>query len=371
MSYSTSRRKILKKLSLASAAALTPGLISQSLGASLYSANPLGIALVGLGNYATRALAPAFAHTQNCKLTGIVTGTPEKAEQWKKDYEIPDKNIYNYDNFDQIADNPDIDIIYIVLPNFLHAPFTIRAAKAGKHVICEKPMALNAEECRQMIAACKTAGVKLSIGYRLHFEKHHQEMMRLGNEKTYGNIKFITGGLGFRVRDTSLWRLDKEKGGGGAIMDLGVYPLQASRYMTGMEPISVTAQGYNSEPEIFRGIYETIAWQLAFPNGTYANLHCSYGHYIDQIRAAAERGWYECKPSFNGTGTEGETSDGKMDFPHVVQQALQMDDFASCIKENRESRISGKEGLKDLIIIDAIKQAAKTGRRIELGGIKP
>ena len=315
MTYSQKRRSTLKTLGLATAAAFTPALVNQTIHAFQPPEKPLGIALVGLGNYATHALAPAFAHTQNCRLSGIVTGTPKKAEKWKKDHNIADKNIYNYESFDQIADNPDIDIVYIVLPNFLHAPFTIRAAKAGKHVICEKPMALNAAECRQMVSACKKAGVRLSIGYRLHFEKHHQEMMRFGKEKTYGNIKFITGGLGFRVRDTSLWRLDKEKGGGGAIMDLGVYPIQACRYMTGLEPIAVTAQGYNSEPEIFKGIYETLAWQFEFPGGTYANCHCSYGHYIDQIRASAENGWYECKPSFNGRGTEGETSDGKMNFP--------------------------------------------------------
>jgi predicted dehydrogenase len=143
----------------------------------------LGIALVGLGNYAGGQLAPALLQTINCYLAGIVTGTPSKIPVWKEKYNIPDQNIYNYETFDSIKDNPDIDIVYVVLPNSMHAEYTIRAAKAGKHVICEKPMALNIEDCDKMIAACKQAGKSLSIGYRLHFEPYNLEMVRLGTKK--------------------------------------------------------------------------------------------------------------------------------------------------------------------------------------------
>lgn len=363
--YKLNRRKSLKQISLGSAAILS-GLPAIACANNESQRKSLGIALVGLGNYATNALAPAFASTQNCHLAGIVTGTPSKAEKWKKDFNIPEKNIYNYETFGQIADNEDIDIVYIVLPNALHAEYTIKAAEAGKHVICEKPMALNAEECRQMIAACKKAGVKLSIGYRLHFEKHHQEAMRLGQEEVFGKVRFMEGGLGFRVRNTQLWRLDAKLGGGGAIMDLGVYPLQAARYITGEEPISVTAQGYNTAPDIYKDIYESINFQLEFPSGALANISTSYGYYLDRFRAASERGWFELNPSFNGTGTDGITSEGKMEFEDVVQEAKQMDDFSICVQEDKVSRVSGEEGLKDLIIVDKIKESIESGRKIQL-----
>ncbi|WP_317168007.1 Gfo/Idh/MocA family protein [Spirosoma taeanense] len=177
------------------------------------AARKLGIALVGLGKYSEGQLAPALEKTKRCRLSGIVTGTPEKAEKWKKKYNIPDKNVYNYQTFDQIADNPDIDIIYVVLPNPMHAEYSIRAAQAGKHVICEKPMAMNPTECRQMIEACQKANKKLSIGYRLHFEPHNQEMMRLGQKEVYGKVNKIVAENGQNQGFDTPWRLGEGIGG--------------------------------------------------------------------------------------------------------------------------------------------------------------
>src|SRR5215217_2684998 len=170
----------------------------------------LGIALVGLGSYSTYQLAPALQQTQHCYLAGIVTGTPAKEKMWAAQYNIPASNIYNYQNFDRIADNKDIDIVYVVLPIALHKEFTIRAAQAGKHVICEKPMALNAQECRDMIYACKKANRMLSIGYRLHFEPYNLEMMRLGQQKVFGAVQAIDCANGYVWGDdTTAWRLKK------------------------------------------------------------------------------------------------------------------------------------------------------------------
>src|SRR4051812_29471451 len=194
------------------------------------SKDKLGIALVGLATYSTEELGPALKLTEHCYLAGIVTGTPGKIEQWKKEFQIPDENIYNYENFDSIKNNPAIDIIYIVLPNSMHEEYVIRAAKAGKHVICEKPMAITVEQCDRMISACKEAGKMLSIGYRLHFEPYNQEMMRIGNEKPFGQIKKIIAAHG--MEDTNGWRTDRWLAGGGPLMDLGVYCIQACRYVT-------------------------------------------------------------------------------------------------------------------------------------------
>ena len=183
----------------------------------------LGIALVGLGNYSTRKLAPALQLSKYCYLAGIVTGTPEKAEKWAEEYNIPKKNIYNYENFDDIKDNSEIDIVYVVLPNGMHAEFTIRAAKAGKHVICEKPMANTVEEAQAMVKACKDAGVLLQIGYRLQYDPYTIELQNVSREKRLGEVKVIQTGNAFYGVNFDNWRFsDKALSGGGARMDMGV-----------------------------------------------------------------------------------------------------------------------------------------------------
>src|SRR5438034_3177018 len=151
----------------------------------------LGFALVGLGDLSTNQIAPALQKTNLCRLAAIVTGTPAKEKIWADKYKIPQKNIYNYETFDQIAGNPEVDVVYVVLPNAMHGEYTIRAAKAGKHVLCEKPMEVSSQKCAEMIAACKAAGRMLAIGYRCRFVPFHQEIMRLAQEKVFGALKFI------------------------------------------------------------------------------------------------------------------------------------------------------------------------------------
>lgn len=327
----------------------------------------MGIALVGLGNYSTHQLGPALQHTQHCYLAGIVTGTPEKEEKWMKEYNIPKKNVYNYDTFDRIADNPDIDIIYIVLPNFMHAEYTIRAAKTGKHVICEKPMAMNVAEAKQMIQACQENSVQLSVGYRLYFEPHHLEMRRLAQEQVYGPLKVIESGLGFTRPAPSSWRLDLKIGGGGAIMDLGVYAIQGARRTVGQDPIRVTAQAFTFDTEHFVDIHETVFWQFEFPNGIIAHSSTTYSSYIDRLYAACERGWYKLEPAFNATGAQGLTIEGPMNIEGPqYQQVQQMDSFVQSIRKKEEPLASGEEGLKDMQLIAAILQAAETGRKITI-----
>ena len=174
-------------------AAISPA-ISTLAACGVAPEKKLGIALVGLGGYSSGQLGPALQQTRNCYLAGIVTGTPSKAKDWSARYNIPAANIYNYENFDSIANNPAIDIVYVVLPIAMHKEYTVRAAKAGKHVICEKPMAISVSECEEMIAACRKANRMLSIGYRLHFEPFNKEMMRLGQQKVYGKILEIEAG---------------------------------------------------------------------------------------------------------------------------------------------------------------------------------
>jgi predicted dehydrogenase len=326
----------------------------------------LGIALVGLGSYSGGQLAPALQETEHCYLAGIVTGTPSKIPTWKDKYGIPDKNVYNYQTFDSIKDNKDIDIVYVVLPNSMHAEYVIRAAAAGKHVICEKPMAITVEDCDRMIAACKKAGKMLSIGYRLHFEPYNLEMVRLGKEKTFGKLKKMSAGFGFRP-PSNVWRLKNELSGGGPLMDVGIYCIQGFCYVSGTEPIAVTAQeGKKTDPEKFKDVEESLTWQFEMPDGVIAEGHTSYGEGMNYLKAEAEKGTFQLTSAFNYSGQRGETSSGKMDFPQVNQQAKQMDDFALAIRNNRPTPVPGEIGKRDVKLLTAIYEAMRTGKKIQI-----
>ncbi len=327
--------------------------------------NRLGIALVGLGTYTTGELAPSFKKTKHCYLAGLVSGSPEKIKKLRKKYDIPKRNVYNYQNFDSIKDNPDIDIVYVVLPNAMHAEFVVRAARAGKHVICEKPMALSVEECDQMIAACRDAGKMLSIGYRLHFEPYNQEMMRIGKEQPFGNINKLIAQHGMST--VKGWRDDKRMAGGGPLMDLGIYCVQACRYTTGMEPVAVRALELpKTKPEKFQSVEEALTWQMEFPGGIIAECKSSYTKGMDFLRAECSRGWAQLKPAFAYKGIKGKTSEGKMKLEKVNQQAKQMDDFAIAVKENRPSPVPGEMGRQDVKILQAIYQSMKSGDKVEI-----
>ena len=325
-----------------------------------------GIALIGLGYYSTDILAPALQQTKTAYLAGIVTGTPEKEKIWAGKYNIPRKNIYNYGNFDEIAGNKDIDIVYVVLPNSMHKEFTIRAAEAGKHVICEKPMAMNTRECAEMIEACRKNNVGLSVGYRMQYEPYTQEVMRLGQEKVFGNVLHISCGAAWRNTNFSHWKWDRDMGGG-AMMDMGVYPLQAARYVTGEEPLLVSAQTYVTRPGNFEGVDEVTTFQLEFPGGTIASLDTGFHASFNHLSAFAERGWFELRPFSGYSGIAGRTSRGELSFPAINQQATQMDEDAENMMAGRPVRVPGEEGLRDMIVVDAVYESLRTGRHVILG----
>jgi predicted dehydrogenase len=325
----------------------------------------LGIALVGLGKYSEGQLAPALQETKYCYLAGIVTGSEEKAKKWKKKYDIPDENAYSYDSFDSIKDNGSIDIVYVVTPPALHADYVVRAAQAGKHVICEKPLAVTIEDCDRMIGACAEAGVLFSVGYRLHFEPHNLEAMHLGQKKRFGAIKKIIAEHG--MKGTEGWRLDKSLAGGGPLTDVGVYCIQAVCYVTGQEPIAVWAQeGKKKDPETYKEIEESLSWQMEMPDGVIAECRSSYSEKQNLLRVECERGWYELSPAYQYSGIKGKTSEGKMDFAEVNQQAKQMDDFAERIKHPSGTPVPGEMGKRDIVLIRAVYEAMASGRRVEV-----
>lgn len=327
----------------------------------------LGVALVGLGGYSAGQLGPSLQETKLCKLAGIVTGTPSKEARWAEQYSIPEGNIYNYETFDRILDNPAIDIVYVVLPNSMHAEYTIRAAKAGKHVICEKPMATSVADAEAMVAACRENDRKLSIGYRLHFDPRHEEVMRLGRDEVLGSVREVDGDFAFNIgNDPNVWRLDRELAGGGPLMDIGLYVIQAALYTIPELPIAVTARQETVNESLFSQVEESIEWELGFPDGVVAKGASSYSRGANRHKAETSDGWFELQPAYSYRGVRGQTSDGSLDFPEVNQQLLQMDAFASHILNGAENRVPGEMGLRDVKILYAIYEAAETGKKVEL-----
>ncbi|MGB3150711.1 MAG: Gfo/Idh/MocA family oxidoreductase [Maribacter sp.] len=334
----------------------------------------LGVALVGLGSYSSRQLAPSLLDTQLCFLAGIVTGTKAKEQTWKEKYNIPQKNIYNYENFDSIVNNSDIDIVYVVLPNSMHADFCIRAAKAGKHVICEKPMAVSVAECDAIIKACKEANVKLSVGYRMQSDPHTNEVKKYVREKTFGEVTFVSSDAAYiSSGNPQQWRLNHALSGGGALMNMGVYSIQTSIYGTGQNPISVSAQEFSTRPEYFKDTDETITAQFEFSSGAVAHMMTSHNVSGNRLKVHGDKGWFELDPAHSYGPISGLTSKGdEIKFPHKIQQALQMDDFAKHILEGTPNVAPGEMGKRDMIIVEAIyKSIAQGGTKqlLNLGGM--
>jgi predicted dehydrogenase len=329
----------------------------------------LRVAIMGLGSYGTR-VADAMQACKKAKLVGVVSGTPSKIKDWQAKYNIPEKNCYNYENFDNLKNNPDIDAVYIITPNALHHPQALRVAAAGKHVISEKPMSINAKLAQEMVDACKKANVKLLIGYRMHLEAKTLEVVRMRKDGELGKILFFQGLCGFRIGDPNQWRLNKELAGGGAMMDIGIYAVNGSRYMVGEEPLYVTAQETKTNPEKFKdGVDETILFQFGFPGGAVASCLSTYSmNNLDRFYLNGDKGWVEMQPSTGYGPIKARSNKGEIDLPHVTHQTVQMDEMADIILRGKTPvvPVNGEEGVKDMKIIDAIFLATKTGKRVDL-----
>jgi len=334
-----------------------------------YQGPVLRVAIMGLGSYGTR-VAEAMQSSKKAKLVGVISGTPSKIKDWQSKYKIPEKNCYNYENFDRIKNNPDIDAVYVITPNSLHHDQVIRVAKAGKHVICEKPMALNAKQGQEMVEACKQANVKLLVGYRMHFEPKTLEVIRMRRDGEFGKVMFFQGLTGFTIGDPTQWRLNRELAGGGSLMDIGIYSINGARYMVGEEPVWVTAQETKTDPQKFKeGVDETILFQLGFPSGAVASCLSTYNmNYLDRFFLTGQEGYAELQPATGYGPIKGRTHKGELTQPHQTHQTVQMDEMAGIILEGKKPvvAVDGEEAVKDLKIIDAIYQAVKSGKKEDL-----
>lgn len=363
-----SRRHFLQKIAAASVAVpFLPSNIDAK--DEKYEGPILRVAILGLGSYGTR-VADAMQSCKKAKLVGAISGTPSKLKDWQSKYNIPDKNCYNYENFDAVKNNPDIDAVYVITPNSTHKDFVIRTAKAGKHAICEKPMSVNAKDGQEMVDACKKANVKLLVGYRMHFEPNTLEIIRMRKAGDFGKIMFFQGLSGFRIGDPTQWRLNRQLAGGGAMMDIGIYSINGARYMVGEDPMWVTAEETKTDPVKFKeGVDETIQFQLGFPSGAVASCLSTYSmNFLDRFFLNGVQGFAELSPATGYGPIKGRTNKGELNFPHVTHQTVQMDEMADIILNGKQPvvPVDGEEAVKDLKIIDAIYAAVKSAKKIDL-----
>src|SRR5256714_9397672 len=364
------RRGFITRVGQGLLAANLTGSLLKNASAQLTVPDPpgkkLGWAIVGLGSLAINQILPAFAECEKSKVVAFVSGHPDKANKLALRYGVNNKNIYNYQNYDSIKDNPDVDVIYIVLPNGMHAEYTVRGLQAGKHVLCEKPMANTPAECQEMIDAARKADRKLMIAYRCRYEPYNREAIRIAQSGDLGPTQMILADAGFKMGDPTVWRLNKQLAGGGSLMDIGIYALNATRYLTGQEPTEVNAMIYSTpgDPR-FKQVEEHVNFQLRFPNGILANCSSSYG-YFHQSRhvVMGTKGRLIMDPATWYTGLrmwiERDNTIEEHDLPTVDHFASEMDHMSDCITQNKEPLTPGEEGLHDLTIIQAIYESARS-----------
>ncbi len=358
------RREFAKLSALGLAARFAPPLLAQT------SERQTGYAIIGLGRIAEIFMA-GVRNSPNSKVTALVSGHRDKAQRIAASFGVPESSIYDYDNFDSIISNKAVDAVYVALPNSMHADFTIRAAKAGKHVLCEKPMAINVAECEKMIAACKSAGVKLMIAYRCHFESTNLKAVDLIRSGALGQVQSIDTAFGFNEK-AGEWRLDKKLSGGGPLMDVGIYSLNATRYLTGEEPVSLT--GYSSvidKDGRFDTVEENMSWTMKFPSGIVASCNTTYGGWMGGFfKVHGAKGWIDADPAFNydGLHLHAQYFNGPGVPPTIIDEAnpqknpyqftAQANHFSNCVQNNLEPKTPGEEGLRDMRYITEIYRSA-------------
>ncbi len=331
----------------------------------------VGWAIVGLGELALGEVMPAFGQCRLSRPVALVSGHRDKAEQVARVYGIDPKNIYNYDNYDKLRDNAEVQAIFIILPNSMHAEFTIRGVKAGKQVLCEKPMAANVAESEQMIAAAREAQRKLMIAYRLRYEPFNRKAIELCQKQEFGPIQLINASHGQNVAPPNI-RLSR-KLAGGPLGDVGVYCINAARYLTGEEPLEVTAMSHQPKDDPrFHEVPASMVWTMRFPSGVLAHCDCSFNvGECRRYRVLCKEGAIDLDPAFSYRGLRMRTSLGVEHTEHRLQEvnhfAAEMEHFSECILENKDPRTPGEEGLADMRIMATIEEAAASGKAVKLG----
>jgi predicted dehydrogenase len=359
-----SRRDFSRLSAMAALAGALPKIESQTAD-NENAGRKLRWCIVGLGRISMAHFMPAVMLSKTGRISALVSGHREKAEKQAAMYNLPSPSIYGYDNYDEVRQNKEIDAVYIALPNSMHAEYTIRAAKAGKHVLCEKPMATSVADCKAMIEACRKAHVKLMIAYRCQYNPLHLKAIELIRSGALGQVQAIEAAFGFNIQ-AGEWRLNKKLAGGGPLMDVGVYCLNASRYLTGEEPADIKANSSVIDHDgRFDEVEENDSWTMKFPSGIVASCNTTYGaNGANFFRVHGSKGTLQMDPAFNYDGMHlmARLEGGQIDEPEAEHDprdfATQADHFAECVWANREPKTPGEEGLRDTMLMSQIYQSA-------------
>jgi predicted dehydrogenase len=336
----------------------------------------IGVAIVGVGRISVNEMLPAFAHSKHAKVVALVSGDRAKALKVAHQYDIPESAVLDYKEYDRLAQMPEVQAVYIALPNSMHAEYTVRAAKAGKHVLCEKPMANSVAECQQMIDACRKAGKKLMIAYRSQYESNDRALVKMIRDKKLGALKEFISVNSQNMGDPQHWRLKRALAGGGALPDVGLYCINAARFLSGEEPVEVMGTTWSTPGDArFREVEESCQFVLRFPSGFTASCSTSYAsHKSQMLRLNGADAWAELNPAYAYNGiklkvsrvVEGKEQGSEIQTDDKNQFAAELDHFAQCIQQNKEVHTPGEEGLQDQRIMEAIYESARTHRPVKL-----
>jgi predicted dehydrogenase len=331
-------------------------------------------AVVGLGYIAQVAVLPAFRHaSRNSELSALISDDPEKLRELSQRYNL--KITGSYEDYENILRSGNIDAVYIALPNHMHREYTVRAAAAGVHVLCEKPMAVTIDECSEMIRACENANVKLMIAYRLHFDKANLKAIEIVQSEKIGTPKMFNSTFSMHVKEGNI-RLNDESLGGGPVYDIGIYCINAARYLFRSEPQEVFAFSATSDQDRFNKADEMLGVTMKFPDSKLATFVCSFGAAdTSNYRIIGTEGDLRVEPAYEYAEpiihyltVEGKTS--KKTFKKRDQFAPELEYFSDCILSDETPEPDGDEGLIDVQIIQAILESARTGRPSSLKAIE-
>jgi predicted dehydrogenase len=347
---------------------------SKKAASSRQRGNKIRYAVVGLGHIAQVAILPAFAHAKrNSELRALVTDDPKKAKQLSKKYRVP--FTYEYDNYDECLESGEIDAVYIALPNSMHHEYAVRALNTGIHVLCEKPLAIDEAQCKAMIDAAADSGTKLMTAYRLHFDKANLQAVEIVRSGKLGNPRFFSSTFGMQVQPENI-RLSLALGGG-PLWDLGVYCINAARYLFRDEPEEVFAVEATGDDARFREVEESVSAIMRFPEARLASFTCSFGSGdVSAYEVAGTKGTLRADPAYEyaeglklTTTIEGKSREYK--FGKSDQFAAELLYFSDCILKNRQPEPSGKEGLADVRIIRSLYRSIETGKPIKIEPVQP
>lgn len=326
--------------------------------------NSVRYAVVGLGWMAQEAVLPAFAGADHSSLGALVSSDADKLQVLGDRYGVD--RLHDYDGYEECLASGDVDAVYIALPNHLHREYAVRAARAGVHILCEKPMALDEDECREMIEAAESAGVRLMIAYRLHFDPANLRAAEIARSGTIGEPRYFSSAFSVPVRDPSDIRLDPATGGG-TLFDIGIYCVNAARYLFRDEPTEVWCRGRGGNGGRFQEVHAATVSVLGFPGDRTAAFTCSFDAApVDAYRLLGTEGQVELDPAYDLNAEyhlrlQANGSERGESFPATDQVAPQLAHFSRCIREDRPPAPGGREGLADVRIIRALERSMRTG----------